>query len=254
MPHLTPEQLEEWLDAPASTPDHARDCPSCRQRYEDALALRRRLRTAFVGVHVDEALAHQVATAVRAASGRASRPAPRPLWRWLPASLAAAAVLIAMAAVGLYLAGPRPAEAAPAELVQIHQANLMPHADLHGSDDANRIAEYLRKQLGFLPAMPRLGEGMALRGCCVAYFRNRPVGSYVMDTGRGVVSIIVVRERAASLSLDGRVAAGGQTYCVGAFARNRLVAVDRGGFTYCAVGETDSEWLIQLLRQLLPQD
>jgi hypothetical protein len=238
-----------------------RECPSCRQRLDDAVEVRRRLRLAYDTIHADEPLERQVAASLRVAAGESAARATAHadagkarLWAWwLPPSLAAAAILIAAVALGLYVVGPQTVLAAPAELAQIHQANLMTHADLHGSADPNQVADYLRKELGFVPAMPQLGAGRELRGCCVAYFRNRPVGSYVMETGRGIISIIVLRDKADSLSLGGQTRRQGQTYEVGAFARNRMVAVEIGGFTYCAVGETDDAWLIELLQGLLPE-
>jgi hypothetical protein len=269
MSHLTPEQIEQWVQEPQGAPDHARECLSCRQRLDEALEIRRRLRRAYATIHADEALGRQVAASLRAAeddrpaaAGSTTRAAALPLAaanrsrllaRWLPPSLAAAAILIAAVALSLYVAGPQPAQAAPAELAQIHQANLMPHADLHGSADPNQVADYLRKELGFVPAMPQLGAGRELRGCCVAYFRNRPVGSYVMETGRGIISIIVLRDKAGSLSLGDQTRRQDRTYHTGAFARNCLAAVEIDGFTYCAVGQTDAPWLIDLLLSLLPE-
>ena len=127
----------------------------------------------------------------------------------------------------------------------------MPHAKMHGSADPNKLADYLKNQLGFVPNLPRLGAGMALRGCCVAHFRNRPVGSYVVQTERGVMSVIVLRDRPSSLEFADHTTYHGRTYYTGAFARCKMAAVEINGYTYAAVGEIDTQWLVDLLASLL---
>jgi hypothetical protein len=252
MSHLTDEQIERIIEDPECRDRHAGECGLCRERLEDALAVRRRLRRAFESVHADAALKDRVLASIRAAQ---PKPAPgrlRIVLRRVGPSLAAAAALILIAfTLTMYVAPPRQAVAGPAELAQIHQSNLMPHAGLHGSDDPARVAGYLKQELGFVPTLPKLGGGMALRGCCVAHFRNRPVGSYVLETDRGIMSIIVLRDRPDSLEFAEQTTYRGRTYHTGAFARNKMAAVEINGYTYTAVGETDTQWLVELLSSLL---
>jgi anti-sigma factor RsiW len=254
MRHLTDDELERLADAPEASGPHVASCPACRGRLDEVLALRRRLKRAYGSVHADAALAEKVAAAVRGVRVRRSDRRVRPWLRRLAPSLAAAAALV-LATVGLTLtlSEPEQAAAAPAELAQIHQTNLMPHAALHGSDDPAEVAAHLRRELGFVPALPRLGAGMALRGCCVAHFRNRPVGSYVLETDRGVMSVIVLEDRPGSLEFADRRAYHGRTYYLGAFARCKMAAVRIGDYTYTAVGETDVAWLVELLASLLDE-
>lgn len=63
-----------------------------------------------------------------------------------------------------------------------------------------------------MPNMPRLGAGMALRGCCVAHFRNRPNGTYVLDTDRGIMSIIVLKDHPKSLGFAEQTTYRGRPY------------------------------------------
>ncbi len=252
MSHLTAEQIEQMIETPDRIHGHLSECPLCRQRFEEAMAIRRRFQQAFVSVHADDALKHRVVSGIRSASRRKTPGKAYVLFRRISPSLAAAAAIVLVTvSLTLYMAEPQQAHAASSELVQIHQTNLMPHAELYGSSDPDKVAAYFKKQLGFVPAFPRLGAGMGLRGCCVAYFRNRPVGSYVVDTDRGVISIIVLRDTPGTLKFGGQVRNDGQTYHTGAFARNRMAAVEIGDYTYCAVGETDAQWLVELLQSLL---
>jgi anti-sigma factor RsiW len=252
MSHLTDEQIEELLARPEAKDAHVADCPQCAQRMAQARAMRSRLRQAFEPVHADVILEHQVLAGVRSGQ-RSARPSRAALVfrRFLPPAAAVAAMLLVAVLVTLHVAGTPQAMAASAELTQIHQSNLMPHASLHGSSDPQHVAEYFRSELGFTPALPRLGAGMKMRGCCVAHFRDRPVGSYVVDTDRGVVSIIVLPDSPDSLEFAGSRTYGGRTYHTGSFARSKLAAFESGGYTYAAVGEVDTQWLVELLASLL---
>ncbi len=252
MSHMTSEQIEMVLDGTESPPAHVAECGLCRTRYEQALAVRGRLRQAFASVDADAALKRSVTACIRSADrDRRPRAVVAAYRRIAPSLAAAAAIALVAVSLTLYVSGSRQVQAASAELAQIHQANLMPHAELYGSSDPQRMAAFMKRELGFVPAFPRLGAGMDLRGCCVAYFRNRPVGSYVMATDRGVISIIVLRDKPETLRFAGQVRREGRTYHTGAFARNKMAALEIGGLTYCAVGETDTAWLMELLHSLL---
>ena len=252
--HLTDEQIEELLGRPDQGHPHLSRCAACSERLNDAAAIRRRLRQAFAPVHADTQCRQQVVAGIRGAHRRMRPGRVWPALKNLGPGLAAAAAVVAVAfSLMFYFLPAKQASAATAELAQIHQANMMPHAELHGSSDPAHVAEYFRRELGFEPAMPRLGAGMALRGCCVAHFRNRPVGSYVMETDRGVMSVIVLRDSPDSLDLPGETTYRGRAYRVGAFARNKMVAARINGYTYIAIGETDVPWLVELLESLLDE-
>jgi hypothetical protein len=95
---------------------------------------------------------------------------------------------------------------------------------------------------------------MALRGCCIAHFRGRIVGSYVVDTDRGVISIIVVTDHPEALGMARKDLRSGGTYHVDSYARCNLASTRFSGRTYCAVGEltVDHDYLCNLLATLLP--
>ncbi len=278
MSHLTAEEIEQTLTDGASQPEHLLHCTQCRQKVEQAQALRGRLRSAFGSIRADDGLKQSVLGAIRgtvfspntvaenmAAAPAAAKPATanhrkQPLRpriysfaRTTAPRVAALAALVAIAIlIGFQLSSPQAAVAASAELAGIHQANLSSHRTLHEAADPATVAAFFKKELGFTPAFPELGAGMDLRGCCTAYFRNRPVGSYVLNSDRGVISVIVVREKVQSLALGSTAgSAEGRSYHVGSFASNAIVAAEAGGFTYCVVGETDVAWMMEVMDCLL---
>lgn len=253
MTHLNDEQIETLLNDPRAADEHVDACPDCRQRLDDARAIKARLAGAFAAVQPDAMLEHQVAASLRAAKP-ARQALPRRLFlNRFASSLAAAAALVALA-VGLTLQlAPRQAMAGAAELANIHQDNLLAE---HNSHDAptcpTDVADYLRKELGFVPALPKLGAGMEIRSCCIAHFRNRPVGSYVLNSGKGLVSIIVLKDKADSLGLKDKNDVAGRTYYSGVFGRCHLVSAQADGYAYVVIGcRSDVPWLTELLRDLL---
>ena len=122
---------------------------------------------------------------------------------------------------------------------------------MFSDDKPASLARYFKDKLGFAPAMPKLNQGMAIRGCCIARFRGQIVGSYVVDTPRGLISIIAVRQKPAELNLANPVQQNGLTVYRGAFATNQLAATAVGDYTYCAVGEVPSQSLVELLGLLV---
>jgi len=257
MNHLTDEQFEDLLQGGATEPAHLAECRACRDRLAEHRAVRARLRSSFASVRADAALAERIRRSVGeprpAAAPRSLRRPSRVhhLSRFAWAGLAAAAAVIVAAAIPaiLYFTAPSMAVAAQAELVRIHEGNLAAHHEFYTDADPAKLADYLKTHLGFEPATPRLGQGMAMRGCCVAYFRGSAAGSYVVDTPRGPISIIVVPQTPESLGL-GRVPGDGRTCWAGAFATNHIVAVRLGDYSYCAVGEVPQDLLTAILLDL----
>ena len=145
------------------------------------------------------------------------------------------------------------AKAAQAELVGIHQDNLGPDRVFFSDAEPQKLAEYFKSELGFSPAFPCTGQGMAIRGCCVAHFRERIVGSYVVDTPEGVISIIVVTDTPKSLGMRrmSERTGSGQTCWKASFARCSMVTVRLGDYSYCAVGEISHKYLLELISRLL---
>jgi anti-sigma factor RsiW len=280
MTHLTDEQFEDVVAGLTAEPAHVAACPECSNRLAEHRALRDRLRSAFATVRPGEALAERIRLAAsqadRAAQPTSSRvtasqqstsqvPAPvaaraaqhhprrfshlsRVTWAALTA---AAAVFIVSVAVVVHLVTTDAAAAASEELVRIHTDNILGHSEVYANDDPVRLAEYMKTQLGFEPAAPRLGKGMEMRGCCVAHFKGAAVGSYVVKTPGGpIISIIVVPQTPEQLGIDNAFKSGGKTFYCGAFATNNMVTVRFGDYSYCAVGEVSRELLTQILLNL----
>jgi len=241
MTHLSDEQFEDVLAGGTPEPDHLAQCERCRNELVERRAMRLRLCSAFAGVHPSGELVSKIQVSTRQAVVRKTSTPPTKtrifhLTRWAVPLSAAALILIGISMFVLFT-GTDSAVAAPAELFRIHQHSLSPHTELYSDASPELLVRFLKEKLGFQPAVPKLGAGMSLRGCCVVHFRNKPVGSYVVDTPRGVISIIIVAETQKSLGMNDTLRRGNHTYKAGSFASCEMVTVELGGYTYCAVGE-----------------
>jgi len=259
MNHLTDEEFEDIMQGGSAGDEHLRQCPQCREILAEKRAMAARLRSAFGSVETPPALADRIrqrldrsqekmtfAATVQNASCLRHR-----IW---PAVAAAAVVLVLLLPLSFYLSAPSSAKAAHAELVAIHEQNLTPHHEFYSSADPGELARYFKENLGFSPALPCVGQGMAIRGCCIAHFKGRIAGSYVVDTPKGVISVIVVTDTPRSMGMkrmSGKTKYQ-QTFWAASFARCKMVTVRLGGYSYCAVGEISQEYLRDLLVRLLP--
>ena len=258
MEHLTDDQLEGILSEQAGTPDHVAHCTMCRGMLAEARAIRARLRVAFETVHASHEFRERVREILHRHLPVEQMVAPAALGRQMsllrrlwPAMAAAAVLMLAVVTVFYLLETPR-AAAAQMELVTIHEHNLTPHGEFHTNADPEQLAEYLKNKLGFVPAMPSLGRGMALRGCCVTHFRNKPVGSYVVQTPQGSISVIVFTDKPESLGMQNTLHLAGRTYRAGTFAKCKMVVTRLNQYTYAAVGMVSHESLADLLSRLVP--
>lgn len=253
--HLNDEQFEDALgpDPPRAVAEHLSACEKCRQTLAERMAIRARLQRAFAAVHAPAGLADRIRAQSPSATGtrHMSLSFRRRVW---PILAAATAVLVMALPLAVYLAGPSLAQAAQQELVDIHRNNLTDGHDFSSEYEPDKLAAYFRDKLGFVPAMPRLNRGMALRGCCVAHFRDQVVGSYVVNTPRGVISIIAVKDKPEAMGMKAWSTGAGRNFYSGAFGANSLAAVRMGDFTYCAVGEVPAESLVELLSLLVAGD
>jgi hypothetical protein len=155
----------------------------------------------------------------------------------------------------MYFGSPSAAEAAQRQLVNIHNHNLSPDHEFHSEAEPEKLAEYFKNKLGFSLLLPEPGRGLALRGCCVKHFRGRVVGSYVVDTPQGVMSVVVVTDKPESLGMSGGTfKKGPHTYWKSNFAMCDMVSVRIGDYTYCAVGEVSHDYLTELLTRLVPEE
>ncbi len=257
MIHLNDEQFEEILQGSLSVPPHVSQCKLCAERLAEMKALRSKLHSAFAGIHASDQLLERIRTQSQRETvpvAMAARPAGRKvihLARWLMPLTAAAAILLIIIPAALFFTATEPAMAGPAELYDLYQHSLSPHTELFSDADPDALAGFLKDELGFTPALVKLGAGMSIRGCCIAHFRDKPVGSYVVDTPEGVISVIVVQESQESLGMTEKLSRGEHTYMAGSFAMCNMVTVTQNGYTYCAVGEVSKEQLASLLDRLI---
>ncbi|MHC4494238.1 MAG: anti-sigma factor family protein [Planctomycetota bacterium] len=261
MNHMTDEQFEDILQGEDIDLAHLTECQDCRDRLAEKKAIAERLRSAFGSVQASPALVDRLRQKLRASATAATTDGPvqrvsprRHRWQIWPGLAAAAAVLIVLVPLSLYFGSPSAARAAQAELVGIHHENLGPDREFFSDAEPEKLAEYFKNELGFSPAFPCTGHGMAIRGCCVAHFRERIAGSYVVDTPQGVISIIVVTDTPKSMGMSRMLekTRAGQACWKASFARCSMVTVRLGDYSYCAVGEISHKYLLELISRFLP--
>ena len=255
MSHLTDEQLEEIIQDDSLAFEHLDSCQLCKQRLAEKRALTDRLKLAFSKVEMATELEQRIRTQLNINSKTSSEPKIKILdfrahWKSISAIAAAAIILIVAVPVSMRLM--TPALAAQAQLVQIHEHNMSGSHEFYSESDPAKLAQYLKGKLGFTPSMPTPGRGLALRGCCIRHFRGKVVGSYVVETPEGIVSVIVVTDTPKSMGMKRNSKLKGRTFWEGSFAKCEMVTVSLDGLSYCAVGEVSREYLTDLLLQLLP--
>ncbi|MHC4152771.1 MAG: hypothetical protein ACYSSP_11845 [Planctomycetota bacterium] len=249
MNHLTDEQFEEIMQGIEVDTEHLASCHLCQSRLEEKQALANRLRSAFdnvkPSVELDQTIRRQINVE---ATGSEQLPKNSFLnirfhWRgWIAAISSAAAVLILVSLI-MYTSAPSQAVAAQAELVKIHQHNISGNHEFYSEAEPEKLAVYFKDNLGFNPRLPEPDRGLALRGCCVRHFQGQIVGSYVVDTPEGVMSVIVVTDLPESLGIADKFKYGEYIFWKSAFAKCDMVSVRIGDYTYCAVGEISYEYL-----------
>lgn len=264
MNHLTDEQFEDVLQGSVAPPAHLAQCPQCQKLLAEKLAIAHRLRSAFNAVGPGADLARRIRRHcnLAAQSSPFTEPAHHP-WtarlhkRMWPPLAAAAAILVIAVPLALYFTSVPQAKAAQAELVKIHQHNLSPHREFYENANPQKLAEYFKDNLGFTPAFPCTGQGMEIRGCCVAHFKGQIVGSYVVDTPRGIISVIIVTDTPNEIGMNPMPGKKEheQRFWKSSYAHCNMVTVRLGGYSYCAIGEiseTSYKYLTELLSRLLP--
>jgi hypothetical protein len=257
MDHLIDEQFEDIMQGEKVDLTHLSQCQDCRDRLAEKKAIAARLRSAFDSIQASPDLADRIRSQLHAANSPVTtdQPVQRVLpshrrWQLWPGLAAAAAILIVLVPLSLYFGSPSIAQA---ELVKIHNHNLSPDHEFYSEAEPEKLAEYFKDKLGFNPRLPQPGHGLALRGCCVKHFRGEVVGSYVVDTPQGVMSVVVVTDKPESLGIKGKFKKGQHTYWKSSFAKCDMVSVRIGDYSYCAVGEISHEYLTELLSRLIPE-
>ena len=264
MNHLTNEQFEDIMQGKDVDLTHLNQCQDCRDSLAEKQAIASRLRSAFMSVKADEGLAGRILSQINDGSETADTVGSirhtqtihlhHKLWFGLAA---AAAVLVVLVPLSMFVFIPSSAQAAQAELVKIHEQNLSPHRELYNDADPEKLAEYFKDKLGFTPAFPCTGQGMAIRGCCVAHFKGQIVGSYIVDTPRGVISVIVVSDTPKQMGMTRMSEKTGyeQSFWESSYAQCNMITIRLDDYSYCAIGEISKishKYLKDLLNRLLP--
>ncbi len=264
MNHLTNEQLEDIMQGQDTDLTHLDQCSDCQKSLAEKRAIAAKLRSAFMSVKAGKGLADRIRDQINQNSETTKNIksiqqtwANRLHYKLWPALAAAAAIFIALVPLSFYVMTPSAANAAQAELVMIHQQNLGSHREFYSDANPEKLAEYFKDKLGFTPAFPCTGQGMEIRGCCLVHFKGRIVGSYVVDTPRGIISVIVVGDTPKEMGMTCMPEKKGydQNIWKGSYAQQNMVAVRLGDRSYCAIGEISKishEYLSDLLSRLLP--
>lgn len=258
MNHLSDEQLEEVMRGGGVRPEHLEHCDQCKERLAEKEALASRLRSAFASIKPEEELVERIRRQLNIDSmpsehgGRRRLLSIRSHWRSWAMMASAAAVLIIVVPLVIHLSKPSSAAAAQAALVKIHEHNLSPNHEFYSESNPEKLADYFKNKLGFSPSMPRPEQGLSLRGCCVRHFRGQIVGSYVVETAIGIMSIVVVTDRPESLGMGQKFQHGEHVFWKSSFAKCEMVTVRLGEYSYCAVGEVSHSYLTDLLAKLVP--
>ncbi len=255
MSHLTHEEFEDILQGKSPEDEHLNQCKLCQSRLKEKQALAARLKTAFSSVtpldELNQKIRSQIEIAAHSQDQQATQKTinlPRHWKRWATTLSSIAAILILGLLVKVTLI-PQPAYA---DLVEIHHHNLRQGNDYVPQTDPNKLATHFQEVLGFNPRLPAMSQGVQLRGCCIKHFKDKVVGSYVVGTPQGIISIVAVQDDPVALNMKTRSKTNSHTYYHSQFARCDMVAVRINGYTYCAIGEVTPDYLQTLLEKLIP--
>ena len=264
MNHLTNEQLEDIMQGQDTDLTHLEQCQDCRDRLAEKQAIAARLHSAFASVKADAGLADRIRCQINQ-NRKTTDTAESIQHAWTTrlhhkvwsALATAAAIFIILVPLSMYVLTPSTATAAQAELAMIHQQNLGPHREFYNDADPEKLAGYFKDKLGFTPAFPCTSHGMAIRGCCIAHFKDQIVGSYVVDTPKGIISIIVVTDTPRQMGMTHMPEKKGyeQNLWKSSYAQCNMVTVRLDDYSYCAIGDISKishEYLKDLLNRLLP--
>ncbi|MHC4585214.1 MAG: hypothetical protein ACYS3N_11830 [Planctomycetota bacterium] len=264
MNHLTNDQFEDIIQGKDVDLSHLNRCQECWDSLAEKRAIATRLRSAFMSVKAGGSLADRILGQIDQNSETTKNvESIQQTWairlhhKLWPALAAAAAIFVVLVPLSFYIMTPSVAKAAQAELVMIHQQNLGSHREFYSDANPEKLAGYFKDKLGFTLAFPCTGQGIEIRGCCLAHFKGQIVGSYVVDTPKGVISIIVVTDTPKEIAMRRmpKQKGYGQSFWKSSYAQCNMVTVRLGDYSYCAIGEISEishKYLKDLLNRLLP--
>jgi len=255
--HLTNEQLEEVLLTGEDSSNHLASCMECQKRLAEKKAIQNRLKLAFDRLSIPASLSGRIKSQLPTKSRSQNRILfPWPRSPWMVGSLVAAVL-----ALGFFLTfhfGVIPLESvAQAQLVQVHQANLTPDSHMVMSSDVEKLTAHLQSQLGYAPQAPRPVRNTTLAGCCVRRYCIQKVGCYILKTPEGVVSIVVIENHPKSLGMSKQKHCARCIECTcwkKSLGTVNAAAVQRGPYSYYAVGNLSQEKLTGILMAAYPSD
>lgn len=255
------DHFESILSGQTPAPPEGQSDQELLRRLETHRAIKDRLRRAFAGVKPDAALEARLRRRLAAADQRSAATVPAAggsLWsrlrlrRSLAPVLAAAALIVAAAIPLSVLFLQQPAQAAQKEFAAIHGKHQAGGKYLFRAADVAQLAAHLKAELPYEPGIPRVRPGDKVCGCCVDRFLGQPVGSYLLETPQGLVSLIVAQAAPDTLDLSHKIERDGRIIYACGYAECRIAGVRSNGVSYYAVGKLPRETLIDLLMQVVP--
>jgi len=254
MTHLNAEQFEDALAGSTVHADHLAGCDECRRRLEASRAVRGRLQRAFAPIKADASLAQRISAAIPEAPAPARDRRILRLRHLVPLAAAACVVL----AVGVFMYPGGQAQGAQPELAAIHMAHLAgtshDGSQMYQAESPEQLAAFLRGKLGAAPTLPKMGKEVKPTCCCLDTFRGRTVGSYVLQTPKGIVTVVVLPDSVESLKLKHEMTLNGRKYAACRSQNCNIVAARCGQFTYCVVGELKHDLLLKILERIVCGD
>ncbi|MCH8194400.1 MAG: hypothetical protein IIA65_10350 [Planctomycetes bacterium] len=221
MSHLTDEEFEDLLQGQESGRDHLDRCRRCQDRLAEKRALAMRLRDAFAAVTPEADLSQRIRSGIGLGTdrGQSAKPGPHVVKIsghrrrvWTTGLSAVAAILLVAFVVALALT-PSAAQATQSTLAGIHAINLLVGEHEFWADtDPEKLTTLYGEVLGVEPYLPPVTETLKLCSCCVKRsITEHVVGSYVVGTAEGVMTVAIVRPSPESLG-KGRAGPGGRIY------------------------------------------
>lgn len=203
------ESCRSWLHAYADNEldtgtaariaTHLGECPECRRRYDDIVALRTAVRERAPYFAAPAGLGSSVLAAIRAETrqdsrtwfGRCADLLARAARGWLAPALSAALVT---AVVVLQVTVPSNRERLLEEAVSSHVRSLMAdHLTDVASSDRHTVKPWFAGKLTYAPAVEDLARaGFPLVGGRLDYLREQAVAALVYRRNRHVINVFVV--------------------------------------------------------------
>ncbi|HVV44846.1 MAG TPA: anti-sigma factor [Bryobacteraceae bacterium] len=245
-----PEMLVAYMDGELGSAEavgveqHVLTCPECAVRIAEQMQLRRSLTAARGRYAPDSAWKNRVLAGLAPRRHQKSR-----WWTWVPAAVAACAVLVLLA--GMWIERRSARDEAFREVADLHVSDL---ASDHPVDvistDRHTVKPWFTGRIPFSFNVPEFaGTEFSLIGGRVAYLQQQPGAQLIVGVKQHRISVLLFRE---SPELDRVLPAGS---AAGPRAGFNAATWNSGGLRCVVIGDADAgaiDSLAQRFRQANP--